>query len=219
MLDLKVPKADVRRFAEAPDPETAVKGLVVKGWWEDRGDCWYVGLRFPEWQRERFQVERRRAYLAEAKRRSRAHHNGDHSLCLADKCPRAPRESTVDALVDSTHDPGRDGSGPTVPPVPQNQERDQGQDHSAANSQDRRVHDGPALDGPDDQQIPPVVHLQSPATDRDAREDTQAWLADPAPDIDPGDDPDPDPDPEAERRRQLDALSAMMRAGPEAAAG
>jgi hypothetical protein len=65
-LDLYVPKRDLRRFAESPDAETAVKGLIVKGWWEDRGDSWYIGLRFPEWQRERAQVEHRRAYLAEA---------------------------------------------------------------------------------------------------------------------------------------------------------
>ena len=170
LLDLHVPKAEVRRFAESPDAETAVKGLVVKGWWEDHGDTWYIGVKFPEWQRDRAQVEHRRAYLAEAKRRSRAHRGGDHSLCLPGNCAAVTRESTVDTTVDSTHDPGRDGSGPTDPPVPELQNRNQGQEHSVANSEDHRVHDGPDSSGSDDQQIPQAVHHQSPAADRNARE-------------------------------------------------
>jgi len=64
LLDLHVPKSEVRRFAGSPAAEAAVDGLVVKGWWEDRGDAWYIGVRFPEWQQERAQVETRRAYLA-----------------------------------------------------------------------------------------------------------------------------------------------------------
>jgi hypothetical protein len=114
LLDLRVPKADVRRFAEAPDTDAAVAGLVAKGWWGDEGEAWDIGLHFPEWQQDRAQVEKRRAYLAEAQKRSRAHRAGDHSTCLPGKCPYANRVSTVD----SADDPGRGGTGPPDPPAP-----------------------------------------------------------------------------------------------------
>lgn len=135
LLDLRVPKADVRRFAESPDAELAVKGLVAKGWWADDGDAWNISLHFPEWQQDRAQVEHRRAYLAEAQRRSKRHRAGDHSLCLPGKCPQAPSPSTsgstptstVDSTVGSTPDPGRVGSG-QVPPDPQVQDQDPSQD-------------------------------------------------------------------------------------------
>jgi hypothetical protein len=118
LLDLLIPKTEVRRFAESPAAQDAPGGLVAKGWWEDRGDDWYIGLRFPEWQRDRQQVEHRRAYLAEAQRRRRAHKAGDHSSCLPATCKNAP--STVESTVEST-DPPQVGSGRVGsedPPVP-----------------------------------------------------------------------------------------------------
>ena len=107
MLDLQISKGDVKRFAESPDVEAAIKGLVAKDWWEDRGDAWYVGLRWPEWQQSREQVTNRKAYLTEAKRRSRAHRKGDHSLCLP---------GCGGSTVASTVDPGRDGNAFAPPP-------------------------------------------------------------------------------------------------------
>jgi hypothetical protein len=146
LLDLHIPKGEVRRFAESRDAAAAVDGLVVKGWWEDRGDAWYIGVRFAEWQHDRSQVEHRRAYLAEAQRRSRRHKAGDHSLCLPGRCKHAPPStavSTVDSTVEST-DPPQVGSGRDyVPPDPQDQNQDQDQEHSVANSQKPRVHHGP----------------------------------------------------------------------------
>jgi len=132
LLDLHIPENDVRRFAESPDAADAVEGLAAKGWWEHRGDSWYIGLKFPEWQLERKVVEQRRNYLAEAQRRSRLHKAGDHSMCIpGGKCPHVTRdstvESTVDARVDNTDDPGRVGSGATHPPDPE--EQTQGQAH------------------------------------------------------------------------------------------
>ena len=92
LLDSLVPKRDVRRFAETDDPGTAVKGLVVKGWWENRGDSWYIGLRFPEWQLEREQVEARKADNRLRQKRSRLHKVGDHSLC--ERCAAVTRDVT-----------------------------------------------------------------------------------------------------------------------------
>jgi len=150
LLDLRIPKADVRRFTESPDAELAVKGLVAKGWWADDGDAWDISLHFPEWQQDRAQVEHRRAYLADAQKRGRAHRAGNHSLCLPGKCPQALPStvaSTVDSTDLSTHDPGRVGSGATHPPDPDNQEQPQVQEQPIANSQTRRVRNGPGNGG------------------------------------------------------------------------
>lgn len=197
LLDLRIPKAEVRRFAESPDAEGAVKGLAVKGWWEDLGDSWYIGGRFAEWQIERVVAEKRRNDDALRQRRRRMHKAGDHSLCLVGNCAAVTR----DDMRDVTRAHGRDGTGPTVPSVPKGQDPDQGQEHSAANSQNRRVHDGPESNGSDAQKIPIEVQRQSPATDRNAREDGPAGLGGHAADDDPA---------EAERRRQQDALMARI---------
>jgi hypothetical protein len=79
-LDLVVPKRDLRRFGESADIEVASAGLVAKGWWEDRGDYWHIGLRFPEWQVERAVVEQRREAGALYSRRHRMHKAGDYSV-------------------------------------------------------------------------------------------------------------------------------------------
>lgn len=102
LLDLLVPKRDLRRFAFSPavdvaDPDggQVVAELVSAGWWEDRGDAWYVGLRWPEWQLERGQVEDRRERETTKKRRQRAHARGDHSLCSAPCSSEVPVPSRV----------------------------------------------------------------------------------------------------------------------------
>lgn len=182
LLDLRIPKQDVRRFAESPDAAAAIDGLAAKGWWKDLGDEWDIGLKFADWQQERRQVEHRRTYLAEAQRRSRAHRAGDHSLCLPN-CPEVTRDgtrnSTVDSTVDSTRDPGRVGSGTTYPPDPpavQNQGQDQIQNHSVANSQKPRVHDGSESTSPDAQQIPDEILTEPshPAVTRASRRPSTA---------------------------------------------
>lgn len=127
-LDLLIPKRDLRKFAESPDAESAVVGLVVKGWWADRGDSWYAGLRFPEWQLERAVVSQRKEANALRVRRSRMHKAGDHSLCLPEgKCPAVMRDVMHYGMRDEAHYPGRDGSGATHPPDPEEQDQPQGQ--------------------------------------------------------------------------------------------
>jgi hypothetical protein len=78
-LDLVIPKRDLRRFGDSPDAAAAPDGLISKGWWEDRGDCWYIGLRFPEWQLERAVIRQRREATALRGRRARMHKAGDYS--------------------------------------------------------------------------------------------------------------------------------------------
>lgn len=100
LLDLYIPKKDVRRFAEYDSPvslDVVTAGLVVKGWWRDDGDEWYVGLVHPEWQRDADEVRTDRAKAAARSRRHRRHRSGDHSLCTPDTCEDAP--SRRDAQV------------------------------------------------------------------------------------------------------------------------
>lgn len=110
LLDLEVRKRDLRRFASTEDYAAAAEELAAAGWWEDRGDRWYIGLRFPEWQQDRSDVEKRRAKWSAQKQRQRAHRNGDHRLCLPRSCPHADM-STVDTDADTT---AESATGPGV---------------------------------------------------------------------------------------------------------
>lgn len=126
LLDFRVPKRDLRRLAESPDAEQAVKGLIAKGWWAEDGDCWFVGLVHPEWQLERVVVLKRREASALRQRRSRLHRIGDHSLCMPEHCPHVTR----DIASDQTSDPVRDGSDRGyAPPDPSHKQK-----HSVTNS-------------------------------------------------------------------------------------
>jgi hypothetical protein len=93
LLDLHIPKRDVRRFAEYDSPvdiDVVVGGLVRKGWWRDDDDSWYIGLVHPEWQRDSDEVRTDRAKAAARMKRVRRHKSGDHSLCDASSCEDAP---------------------------------------------------------------------------------------------------------------------------------
>lgn len=104
LLDLRIPKRDLKRFAETRgDLAGAVAELIAMSWWTDEGDHYWIGMRFPEWQRDRLQVVHRREKNAEAQRRKRRHDLGDHGMCLA-SCKRPSAD-------DSPDDPGRGGAG------------------------------------------------------------------------------------------------------------
>ena len=102
LLDLEIPKRSLKRFAESDNPHGAAKELVQAGWWEDRGESWWIGCLFPEWQVERSVIEKRRADTAERVRRHRMHKAEDHSLCETSRC---------NALRDALPGTGRDGPG------------------------------------------------------------------------------------------------------------
>ncbi|MCA1675735.1 MAG: hypothetical protein LC799_27335 [Actinobacteria bacterium] len=112
LLDLLVPVRDLRRFAFTDEADLAVAELLAAGWWEQRGTVWWIGCRWPEWQRDRVQVEHKRERDSAAQRRRRRHVLGDHSLCLAGHCRAL---SAVESAHDSAHDPGRVGSGRETP--------------------------------------------------------------------------------------------------------
>jgi hypothetical protein len=203
LLDLMIPKRDLRRFAESRDAEAAAAGLVAKGWWSSLKAHWDIGLRFPEWQLERTVIEHRREGAALRKRRQRLHESGDHSTCIS--CSHVTRDGTRDPGRVGT---GRDGSPRTVGSgldspaaargsalsvpageggqspngfggpgeVPGGRDSDRttpapaGVQAPTPSQTRKRVPDGPEPDGPDVQQTPIEAQLQSPATDRNARE-------------------------------------------------
>lgn len=100
LLDLHIPKKDVRRFAESDSDasiEEITAGLTAKKWWRDDGGEWFIGLRFPEWQRDSDEVRADRSKAAARMRRIRKHKAGDHSLCDAPSCADSPVRPNVRA--------------------------------------------------------------------------------------------------------------------------
>lgn len=171
LLDLYVPKRDLLRLSELDSPEEAAEGLTGKGWWQDDGDTWYVGVNRPEWQVERVVEEKRQQDNALRQRRNRRHKADDHSLCLpGGPCPDATeptvtRYETRDVARDITHyetrRTGRGGTGPTDSPAPKDQEQPQdqaqGQDpksNPVTKSQNRRLRNGSETVADDAQHFP-----------------------------------------------------------------
>lgn len=110
-LDLLIPKRDIKRFAETADPDLAAKELVHASWWEDRGDAWWIGVRFADWQIESSVVARKREQSVLTTRRNRMHKAGDHSLCLSKHCPVIGGGDTSQGMSrDLSPGTGRDGS-------------------------------------------------------------------------------------------------------------
>lgn len=106
LLDLVIPKRDLRRFAFSAHADGAVIELIAAGWWDDLDDCWYLRYR-AEWQQSREQVEARR----EANLRAQWHRRGRHDRCLPDMCSALSADDNArDTGDDNDADPGRDGS-------------------------------------------------------------------------------------------------------------
>lgn len=105
LLDLVVPKREVRRFTGSDDLDAAVSELVESGWWQDAGDSWWIGCRFAHWQQDRVQVENKRKGWAERQRRQRRHRLDDHSLCI--DCGQKD-QSDSDSRGESSRDSRRD---------------------------------------------------------------------------------------------------------------
>jgi hypothetical protein len=109
LLDLEVPKRTLERQSETHgDLPPAIAELIAAGWWEDRGDTWYIGVRFGQWQRSTTQVERKRRTDRAGQERKRLHEKGDHTKCL----PRSPckRASSTDNADESSHDNAHESS-------------------------------------------------------------------------------------------------------------
>lgn len=100
LLDLTIPKRDLRRFAFSADADQGAKELTTAGWWTDNGDSWWVGAVHPEWQRSKEQVLNRREQNATAQERRRRHRRGDHSLCLDGNCLGLSADDTSDDARD-----------------------------------------------------------------------------------------------------------------------
>lgn len=117
LLDLVVPRKDLKRFAfiESKSVDDAVAELIEAGWWQQiDADTYWIGTRFPEWQRDKVQVEHLRQRKAADQRRKRRHELGDHSMCLpTSKCKSvSPGDGAGDSPDDGRGDPERNGYGP-----------------------------------------------------------------------------------------------------------
>jgi hypothetical protein len=176
---------DIKRFAETKDPEAAVGELVGKDWWHfPAGDGRYpdadpdydpgadpslfVIVANMDDQPEPDVIEARRRKTAERVRR--------HRRKMAGLDSDDPPSNDVTERVTRVGS-GRDGTGKDLDrrsglkDAPDFIAPGAAGDGKPAPSQTRkRVHDGPDNHGPDDQHISNVVHPQSQATDRYARE-------------------------------------------------
>jgi hypothetical protein len=104
LLDGRIPKRDLARFAFSPAATAAVFELVERGYWRDEGDAWLVD-HHTEHQEERDTVMRRRKVDAERQRRKRGR-------VLDDAEARMSRRDTPrDVHRDDPRDPGRVGPG------------------------------------------------------------------------------------------------------------
>jgi hypothetical protein len=127
LLDQLIPKQHLPRFAITADPAAAAAELVDAGWWEDRGDIWYIGLVGGHWQLDRQTVEHDRERHLQRQDRYRRHKRGDHSKCDPKRCD-AQRDASRDASRDTSSD-----DGPSRP-VPTPQGEGQGKGAAAAAS-------------------------------------------------------------------------------------
>jgi len=131
LLDLMISRKDLAMFGNPTSSslDEAIQELIDTGWWQQVDDhTFWIGCRFSEWQRDKAQVEHRRAQLALAQRRKRLHDVGDHSLCLpGGRCKGLSAvESTVDATVELSDDSGRlrDGTVTGTPKLSQDKRKE-----------------------------------------------------------------------------------------------
>lgn len=113
LLDCRIPKDDVRRFAKHPD---AVTELLAVGWWTEDTDC-YVIRHHAQYQRAREQVLAQQAANAENGRKGGR--------------PRKPREQVADlqktqSVNDSPteSETQRDGTGRERPALQEDEVED-----------------------------------------------------------------------------------------------
>lgn len=108
LLDFEIPKRKLERQTETHgEHPPAIKQLIADGWWEDRGDHWYIGLRFPQWQQSSAQIKQRRETNHAAVERKRLHDKGIHTKCLPGRICTSLGDTTGDSADDTSGDSAR----------------------------------------------------------------------------------------------------------------
>ena len=102
MLDGKIPKRDLPRFAYSTATGPAVAELVAHEWWQDCGDHWLLVFGF-EWQSTKKQIEQRREADRVRQARRRAHQTGDHSQCDS-RCHAVTPDVTPDVTPEKSRE-------------------------------------------------------------------------------------------------------------------
>ncbi|HEY1914257.1 MAG TPA: hypothetical protein VGH27_01665 [Streptosporangiaceae bacterium] len=186
---------DVRRAIEAECPGPAIAELAEAGFWAEDGDGWLIMHAMSD-QPEPDVIAKRRTSTKERVRKYRREkagldpnapppRNGVTARVTErvtrvgsgrDYVPTDPTLNGQDQSQDQSEGPARLAAmaqgGPggwRSPPGTATAVDGSGQDHSVANSQTRRVHNGSIRPVPDVQQIPVDRHVQSQATEGDAR--------------------------------------------------
>jgi hypothetical protein len=177
---------DIQRFAETSDPDAAVRELVGLGWWHYP----YADDRYPDDDRDPDEfrivanmddqpepevIEARRRKATERVRKHRRKMAGLDPECSDERSPE--RRNGVTERVTRVGS-GRVGSGTSsVGTVLRlnvhgrvNADAVNSSGSSTPSQTRKRVHDGPANDGPGVQHDSTEVQRQSQATDRYARE-------------------------------------------------
>jgi hypothetical protein len=105
LLDGRLPRRSLMRFAFSDDPEAAAAELVAAGYWQQDADAWLI-VHHIEHQADRDAVLRRRRVDAQRQARNR-----EKRLQQAESRSESDRESRRDTHCDDPRDPGRVGTG------------------------------------------------------------------------------------------------------------
>ncbi len=118
LLDLRIPKRQVRRFAATSAiVSDCINELIEAGWWEDLGDAWGVGCRFPEWQMTRewveHQQERNRRKVAAHRKRKAAKDSVPLTAGVPNPAQPNPTHVTGDVTGNSADEPDPEAASET----------------------------------------------------------------------------------------------------------
>jgi hypothetical protein len=178
--DLRIPRRLVRSFAGSADYEAGIKELVSAEFWRDDGDDYVVlhhadvyrqslAAQLSHREKEKNRQRRKRASIGtnvgtnvRATQAVRQTKDQGEALDLSHEPSGDPFAGS--APLAATTQGGSGGDGDVPPSTIANGSRLATPPHSL------REHDGPEHDGPDVQHNSTVVHRQSQATDRYARE-------------------------------------------------
>ncbi len=172
-LTCRIPKRLLRRFASSEDTDAAIEQLTTIGYWKDAGAVWVV-LHHATVVRQSIaaqQDKRSRDAKAQAKYRRKvsadvsADVNTESAATQSDRQTVGLKDHGALENQDQDHEAGQGSVGGEA-----DDKEGPGPNHSAANSQKPRVHNGSDSPSSDVQQIPIPVTRQSPAADRNARE-------------------------------------------------
>ncbi|MEV8635393.1 hypothetical protein AB0395_27420 [Streptosporangium sp. NPDC051023] len=107
--DGRMPLTRARRASDVDDPDGCLAELAGAGWVRPEGDVVILPLIAEHIPAPSIRDNAEKSKIR--MRKSRAHRNGDHSLCDPDRCEKAASLRTVTPPVTRNTGTGRDGTG------------------------------------------------------------------------------------------------------------